>query len=295
MRHAAVGCLIGLGGWLVLAAAISWLLQRHAGHGFIDTIGVAVLAGLAGWGALNLLFSSFRRWREQVAIDNGIAGVQPTDGAPAVLLGTIQPRGSLLRAPLDDAECVAYDYRVTEDRGQGKRRMVLTHFKGSGLTPSVIVTRTGSHKLLAVPDLEGGEVAAPALDRIAAFRRYAQATVFTGPDTSAQELVNRWTDADGAYRSDVAYARLDELDLLRCQLQQRSIRAGAQVCAFGRYSAARGGIVPSPTWAASPRLIVGDVQQVTATLGSSARTRLLIAVLCALAGAGLVAAFVANA
>lgn len=72
------------------------------------------------------------------------------------------------------------------------------------------------------------------------------------------------------------------------------IRAGAQLCAFGRHSLAEGGIVPLPTGAASPRLIEGNLRQAMATPGSPARTRLLIAVLCALACGGLVAAFVAK-
>lgn len=105
----------------------------------------------------------------------------------------------------------------------------------------MIVTRSGRHRLLTVPDLQASPPATPSSGHIAAFQRYARAT--------------RFTAADGA---------------------------------------ARGGLVPSPTWAANPRLIEGDVDDLLQTLGASARRRLLLGLAAALAAAGLVAAFVAS-
>jgi hypothetical protein len=294
MKHAAVGCLIGLGGWLLLAAVLSGWLQWWYEVPLVDTLGVAAGAGLAGFGALNLLHAAWQSWRERAAIASGRAGEPPADGARAVLVGTLEALGAPLRAPLDDSACLAYEYRVTEDRGSGRRRMILTHFRGSGLAPSVIVTRSGRHRLLTVPDLQGSPPATPSSGHIAAFERYARSIRFTAADAAAQELEDRWTDDDGAYRSDVGYSPLDRVDLARCMLTQQHIRPGARVCAIGTYSTARGGLVPSPTWAASPRLIEGGVDDLLQTLGSSARRRLLLGLIAALLAAGLVVAFVAD-
>lgn len=294
MKHAAVGCLIGLGGWLLLAALVSGGLQRWYDVPLVDTLGVSAGAGLIGFGALNLLHASWQAWRERSAIASGRAGEAPADGARAVLVGTLEALGAPLRAPLDGSACLAYDYRITEDRGSGRRRMILTHFRGTGLAPSVIVTRSGRHRLLTVPDLQGSAPATPSSGHIAAFERYAHATRFTAADGAARELVARWTDDDGAYRSDVGYTPLERVDLTRCMLTQQQVRPGARVCAIGHYSAARGGLVPSPTWAPNPRLIEGDVDELLQTLGVSARNRLLLGTVAALAAAGLVAAFIAD-
>ena len=292
MKHAAVGCLMGLGGWLLLALAWAGLLQWRHEAPLAETLGVSTLAGLLSYVALSLLHAAWQAWRERAAITSGRAGELPADGKRVVLVGSIQALGPLLRAPLDNAACIAYDYKITEDRGSGRRRMILTHFRGTGLAPCEIATRSGRHRLLTVPDLQTSPPAGPSAGHIAAFERYARATTFSGADTAANELVARWTDDDGAYRSDVSYAPLASIDLTRCMLAQQQVRAGAMVCAIGCYSKARGGLVPSPTWAGNPRLIEGDVKTLVQTLGASARRRLLLGSAAALASGGLVAAFV---
>lgn len=294
MKHAAVGCLIGLAGWLAVAVALSVLLQLQWQAAWVDTLGVSALAGLIGWAALNLLHASWQAWRERSAIASGRAGQAPADGARVVLVGTLQALGAPLRAPLDGSACLAYDYRITEDRGSGRRRMILTHFRGSGLAPSEIVTRSGRHRLLTVPDLQASPPTTPSSGHIAAFEQYARATSFTRAEGAAQELVDRWTDDDGAYRSDVCFTPLEQLDLSRCMLAQQQVKPGARVCVIGSYSAARGGVVPSPAWAGNPRLIEGDVDGLLQTLGSSMRTRLLLGLAGAAAASALVAAFAAH-
>jgi hypothetical protein len=277
VRTVGVGCLMGPVAWLAVSVAVSYYMQMRLGIAVPDTIGPSLLAGGFGWASLGLLLSAAHRWRERAAIRGGIAGEAPVDGRRTVLVGTLEPLGPTLRAPLDGAECLAYTYDISETRGSGKRRSTVTHFKGVGLAPSMIVTRTGSYKLLVVPDLEADAPHASVDEMIAAFRRHAHATTFSGPETSAQELIDRWNDADGAYRSDVAYATLDEVDFPRCQFAQQSVRRGASVCVFGPYSAQQGGIVPSST---SPvRLIRGNIEQVASSLRSKAIMRVVLGLL----------------
>lgn len=292
MKAVALGCLIGLGGWLALGAVLSWQLQAQLELPWTSTLGVSALAGLFGWAALNLLHASWQSWRERAAVGAGAAGRAPADGRRVVLVGTLEALGEPLRAPLDGSPCVAYELKVTEDRGTGRRRMILTHFRGSGLVPSVIVTPSGRHRLLVVPDLQGSPPATPSSRHVEAFERHARAVRVTPPKDAAQELVNRWTDADGAYRADVRYTPVEALDLTRCRLEQQHIRPGAPVCAIGTYSAARGGLVPGPGWAGGARLIEGHTHELLRKLGAQLRTRLLLGLLAALAAAGLVAAFV---
>lgn len=247
MKHAAPCCLAGLGGWLAVATTLSALLQMLTQAAWSDTLGASALAGLIGWAALNLLHAAFQAWREHAAVGRGHDdGRQPADGARAVLVGTLEALGPPLRAPLDGSACLAYEYRITEDRGSGRRRTLLTHVRGHALTPSEIVTSSRRHRLLDVPDLQASAPATPSSGHIAAFEAYARTTRFTPAAGAARELEARWTDDDGASRADVCFTPLETLDLARCQLAQQHVPPGAPVCLIGTYSKARGGLVPSP-------------------------------------------------
>lgn len=294
MKQAAAGCLMGLLGWLGSAAAISWGLQTQYGHRTVDTLGASALGGLFACAAIGLLYGAFKASRERAVVLGGIAGATPNDGPRAVLVGTLEGLAAPLTAPMDGSPCLAYSYEVTESRGSGKRRFIYRHFKGVGLAPSRVVTATGAYRLLTVPDIEGGESTATAGEHQTAFERYARATTFSGADTSAQELVDRWADADGAYRSDVAYTALDAVTLTNCQLVQQQVRPGAQVCVFGTFSAERRAIVPSRALHAPPRLLVGNAETVAAALASTFKTRLVLGLAAIAAAAGVVAAFAAN-
>lgn len=291
MKHPAWGCLVALAGLATAAGAIAALLQLRYGVGLPDSIGVSLLGGLLLWASANLVWSAWQRWREARVLALGIAGGPPTEGW-TVLVGTLEPRGALLYAPLNAAPCLAYSYEVKEDRGQGRRRTIFTHFKGVALAPSAVRTATGSYPLFAVPDIEQAEAVGMGQAHAAeAFRRYASTTRFSGSDTSADELVQRWADNDGAYRSDVAYSSIEQVDFPVCQLAQASVRPGSSVTVVGQFSSAKNGIVASSGWQTSPRLIVGDAAAVKSVLVATAGRRLLLAALAGAAAAGLIAAF----
>lgn len=292
MTSVAVGCLVPLAVWLATAGALSWLLQARYGFAAPATLGVAAGAGLLLCAGLALLYSAATAWRQRASILGGIAGVTPSDGPGAVLVGTLEARGPALTAPMSGVPCLAYAYDITETRGTGKQRMIYKHFRGVALTPSAVVTPAGSFTLLTVPDLDAAAPSTTASERMANFERYARVTTFLRHDSAAQELLDQWADADGAYRSDVGYAALDDVTLTNCQLTEQLVPPGARVCVFGSFSSAKGGIVPSSGLQTPPRLILGSPDQVTATLGSTTRTRLILGVLSLAAGAGLVAAFV---
>ena len=293
MKQVIAGAVLGLGGWLATAAAISLALQARGGGGWIGTLGVSLMSGLLAWASVGLFYSAFQRWREQSVINGGVAGVRPANGNKAVLVGTLEPVGigPALRAPLDGSECLTYAYQVTEDRGTGRRRTIFTHLKGVALAPSMIVTRTGSYRLLTVPEFEGDEPRGSREEIIANLDRYIRTTTFTTRDKSAQELIERWNDADGAYRSDVSYTDLAQVDFGRCQLSQQTVRSGSPVCVFGYFSEAENGIIVSPAFTSAARLIRGRGDQVVAGLRSTARNHLVIGMFVLAAAYGLTLAF----
>ncbi len=293
MRTVLLGLLQGPVAWLLVSLAMSLLLQVRFGFSLPATIGVSLLAGAFAWASVGLLWSAFHRGKERSALMGGVAGVTPEDGAHAVLVGTAEATGPLLRAPLDGSSCVAYAYEIQDDRGTGRKRFISNVARGVALTPTAIVTRTGSYRLLAVPALEASEPTATRSQMIECFQRYAREAIFIDQKGSADELLAQWEDVDGRYRSDVAYAPLADVDTSHWVLRQQHLAAGAQVCVFGRYSAARGGIVPS---AGGPvRLVRGNIEQVAASLQSMVVTRSLLAIGFAGAAAGVLWLFVTRA
>jgi hypothetical protein len=284
-----------ISGWLLVVAAVMTYL--HVAHGQAPgaALGVGLLAGTFAAASLGLTFSVVRTLRERVRWRVGLAGAQPMDGRQVALVGHITPLKGALVAPLDGAPCVAYNYEIFEDRGAGRQRHRATYYKGTGLAPATIATPAGSFRLLAVPEFEGetGRITGEAgLARVA---HYLRTTTFAPRKTSARELEQRWSDRDGAYRSDVAYLEdPTKIDLGKCTLVQGHVPPGAAVCVLGLYSQEHRGIVANPDWSQPTRLILGDPERVARTLRAQVVTRTLLALFCGVLSVGALAAFVAN-
>jgi hypothetical protein len=196
---------------------------------------------------------------------------------------------------MDGAPCVAYNYEIFEDRGAGRQRHRATYYKGTGLAPATIATPAGSFRLLAVPEFEGEAARITGEAVLARVAHYLRTTTFAPRKTSARELEQRWSDSDGAYRSDVAYLEdPTKIDLAKCTLVQGHVPPGAAVCVLGLYSQEQRGIVANPDWGQATRLILGDPERVARTLRSQAITRTVLALVCGALSAGALAAFVAN-
>ncbi len=290
MRTVLLGLVQGPVAWLLVSLAISLMLQFRFGVAPSATIGVSLLSGAFAWASAGLLLSAFGRWRERAVIMGGVAREAPEDGAHTVLVGTVEATGPLLRTPLDGSACVAYSYAIQDVRGTGRQRFVSNIARGVALTPTSIVTRTGSYRLLAVPALEAIEPTSTHSQMVASFQRYAQEAIFIDQKGAADELLAQWEDVDGRYRSDVAYATFGDAETAHWVLKQQHLPPSSQVCVFGRYSAARGGIVPST--GGPVRVMRGTVDDVTASLRSKFFTRSLVGVVCAGIAAGIIWLFV---
>lgn len=289
MKIILFGLLQGLGGWAAVSALIWWYLQSR-GMRPSDAIGIAIFSGGFMWASFGLFVSAFGRWRERAAILGGITATPPVDGKHVVLVGTIEPTGPRLQAPLDGSPCVMYSYGIHIDTGTGKSRMLANVARGVALTPSRIVTRAGTYKLLAlVYNLQAESPTNSSAARVERFLQYARRTTFIKGERAANELLAQWSDDDGAYRSDVAYIPLEDPDTQYWITEQHHVPPGARVCLFGLYSKAKGGIIPSV--ARPPRLICGNIEEAAATLKSQVVTRSIIALFLA---APWVIAFVVN-
>lgn len=282
-------------GWLLLVAAVLAGFQVVHGISPWAALGAGLMAGTAAWMAANCWLSAGQALLRRMRLAAASAGARPTDGRQALLVGRLRPLGEPLRAPFDGEPCVCYGYEIFELRGSGKRAHRARYYEGLALAPSVLETRTGTYKLLAVPELDGepGTLSGESTVRRAA--SYLAATRFAPRGASLRELEARWNDADGAFRSDVAYVENEAVDLARCTLSQWRVAPGAEVCLSGLYSEARGGLVANPDWGQPTQLLQGDPRVVAGRLRSRAIVLTVVGALLAAAAVGLVAAFQSQA
>ncbi len=273
MNRVAYGCLLGLGGWLIAGVALAWYLRRM-GTAPDATLGAAVVLGLFLWAGFGLLYSALRGLREWWAVRAALAGGEPADGAGAVLVGTLQSTAASLQAPFDGEDCVAYAYKVQLDSGSGRQRTITTCFEGVGLAPCTIATAVGYFRLLTVAELDPGTTSSTNLQR-AQVERYVRATTFKPKAQSADELLRRWDDADGNYRSDIAAVAPEQVDWARCTYSQQVVRPDSPVCVIGFFSAAQRAFVVPPAWAVATRVLGGRPDAIALAIAATARSRLV--------------------
>lgn len=293
MKYFGYGCLLPLAGWFAAALAVSLFLQWQLGVAPSATIGVALLAGGLGWAGAGLLYSALGRVSDHLALRAALGGREPQPGAGAVAVGTLQPRGALLQSPFGGGECVAYEYAVNCCIRAGSQRRITTCYNGVGVVPCTIASAAGHFRLLAVPELDPATTAAVHTSRSKALR-YVAKTSFAPRSTSARELLERWSDADGNYRSDVGPAEAAPQDLSECQLEHRLVRADSPVCVTGYYDPARRAFVTPPAWAPMTRIYAGPTQPILKAMTRAALLRGAIGLALVLAALGIVAAFVAD-
>jgi hypothetical protein len=296
MKGCAFRALLSLVEFAAIGGAIAVALQRWYGIAPGDAIGALIFASLFGWMSVNLIRSAITAWRERSALRAGIAGGEPVDGRRTILVGQIEPAGSSIRAPLSDRECVAYTFEIYEMKRVGKSSSKVLYADGIALTPSVIITRGGSYRLLAVPeldcpdtDLDNEAARARAVEQMSTLTYEPPPAPFTRPSIEQQ-----WNDDDGAYRRETRHVE-DDVDLTRCRLSEKCLERGARVCVFGQYSAAKRAIVADRSdWSKITRVMKGDADVVARQLGGSVVRRLIGAVLSAAAAVGTLAAFVSS-
>ncbi len=296
VKGCAFRLLVSLFGLAASVMGVAAALSYHYGVEWRAVIGVAALAGLCLWIAANLLKAAVSAWRERAALRAGISGVPPEDGRRAILVGRIEPLGVTSRAPLSGRDCVAFTFEAYEMRLIGRTRSKVPFCDGIALTPCTIVTRAGSFRLLAVPELDGDETA---LDRESALQ-HAIALMQTLPFDPSRKpfarpgIEQQGTDTDGEYRRERRHVERIE-DLAKCQMSERHVERGAEVCVFGEYSAAQRAIVADPhDWSKITRVMKGGPEAIVRQLGASVVRRTIGMLVAAGIATAIVTAFVTN-
>jgi hypothetical protein len=250
-------CGIWLAVYLLLAAAIGAITYRRFPH-VEAAAGAAIIGGGVAWLGIAYFFGIKDKYRAAALIQRGLDGDAPRDGEKVAAIGRLSAAGQLLVSPLSRSSCIAYKYEINSRSGDDE----ITYYSGFAMTPSSIQTRQQSIRLLAWSDPKLKWVYVPASDGQRSAEEYIAATEFREPAIlnirqSFSDLMAMYRDDDGTVRWDQRGVRppLDTnkpIDLSAVTYREMLLRPSDPVCVIGRYSAQRGGIVPSDHPLADP-------------------------------------------
>ena len=236
--------------YLLLAAAAGAITYRRfpipgaaAGAAFIGG-GVAWM-GVAYFAGIGKKFANARM------IKRGLSGDAPRDGAKIAAVGRISPNGGALTSPLSKSSCVAYKFEIRSGLSDDD----ITYYEGFALTPGMVQGRQRSVRLLAWGDLKVPWRTIPASVAQPNAEEYIRETEFREPTLlnfrrSIADMAAIYKDDDGSIRWDQRGLRPPfdvgkPIDLQSATYREMLLKPGDSVCVIGRYSAQRGGIIPS--------------------------------------------------
>jgi hypothetical protein len=186
---------------------------------------------------------------DSALLARSLAGERPEDGREIAAAGTLVADGPALTAPFSGAACVAYHYAI-KYTSTGKSSMTTTSCWGYALTPSHVETAAGFVRLLAYTDFDFPATRMRGPEMLERARRHFATSQFVtiglGAIGSAWKALGAvLADDDGAIRTDFGPPPQD-LENPRLTFEEQAVADREPVCAFGTYSAARGGLVPVP-------------------------------------------------
>lgn len=211
-------------------------------------------------------------WQERSTLLAAVTGEPPADGQWAAICGPIQATHPV-PGPITGTSVVAYEYAMWRTEGSGKSSTRVTYWEGKRLVPSTISTRHGAVRLLSVPSFTDIPLAEGLrhVDAVENARQYISSTQFFTRRSPKEERVGineESTDDDGNFRMDRRGSERDIDDLATLTFEERPIRQGETVCAFGLYSQERNGVIPNPNWAKQTRIMTGTPETIADRLRS---------------------------
>ncbi|HUP60905.1 MAG TPA: hypothetical protein VNA69_10850 [Thermoanaerobaculia bacterium] len=256
--------------YLFIAAIFSALVYIR-----FPNVRVALIGGGASavfvWFTLGYFNSLRERKAEKRMIRRGMSMDRPEDGEKIAAIGPVRSMESL-EAPISKRPCLAYEYNMSTARGEGTAGI----FTGFALVPLMIESPRGSIRLLAAPELDYPEEYFGGPRHRTNAREYIERTTFQkheGLDIRREvtHMKTVMADDDGRIRYDIQRDR--NVDLATLDFSEKILAPGEHVVAIGRYSAARGGLVPDPTALLHPvKMVKGNGEEVVRKLKGKDRT-----------------------
>jgi hypothetical protein len=231
----------------VVVVLTGMLLASGARADFMEALvpsvigGVPLTLGLLYWWDIRKVRAEARLVRQ------ALREVPPVDGERVAVIGTVEFDGTPLQAPFSGRECAAYWYDVFR-QSRGRSRFTHRFFFGWRIAPLAVRTPGGDVHLLASFDNPDWEPRTEDVDYANAAEYLATTAFSPAPELGA----GLWLDVE-ELRTQVPPVRADYKknppapDIATLTLHEARLERGAELCAFGRYSAARAALVPDPT------------------------------------------------
>lgn len=262
MKGCARTCVLWLLG-IVGAGAAFYVYLRQFGEYGPEIYWASGVAGLFASLAFATAYSIVTLSKERKMLMEAMVGTSLVDGEWIAVSGVIRALNPL-HTPISNTPAVAYEYDMYRMERSGKSSTKVSYWSGKALTPSTISTKQGAVRLLAVPMMDFSTTEETSEAAFANAERYVEQTTFqtrSMPKDQRVTMEDESTDDDGAFRLDKQEGR-ETVTVRDCNLQEKFIKQGETICAFGLYSAARGGIIPHPNWAQQMRIMRGDAGNV---------------------------------
>ncbi|MGZ7039933.1 MAG: ankyrin repeat domain-containing protein, partial [Thermoanaerobaculia bacterium] len=287
------GCAVALFTWAVCGGAY-WYFLHERFRAPLDWL-VPLIAGLLMAGAIGSLRMSIASGRDALKVSSqdtltGFTGEKLKDGANVSVVGRIRAAGLQLQAPFSGRAAVMYRYQIDDTVGFAGEDQEWKDFSGLAQAPAVIDSSYGAIKLLGFPILEGFDSSLQnSSESRAKAAAYIAATPFVnikslGLREAMREVFDTAESADGKVRKDWRSATSDDLsDKDDKDILEQIVAPGEQVCAVGKYSAEKNGLVPDLSLDRRLRLIRGNAAVAADSLGRRtavglARTVIMIAI-----------------
>jgi hypothetical protein len=265
------GCFVSL---LLLAACFGgyWYVL----HGHVEPPAFWWATGLASffmWISVSSLYGAATTARDAMRVSSessfgGYGGEQFADDAIVTVVGHIRAVGSSLRAPFSGKPAVLFNYDIDHISHSDDGTSETKDYSGFALASCAIDSPHGSVRIFGFPLLEGfPKISYDTEEGRSNAAAYLQSTPQTDmqgfhPGTILHELKELLTDDDGQLRKD--WRMTEDHDLTDKHLHEQMVAPGDQVCAIGRWSAARHGLIPPHGGVI--RLLQGDPQKIVSGL-----------------------------
>ena len=265
------GCFFSL---LILAACFGgyWYVL----HGHVEPPAFWWATGVASffmWISLSSFQGAFTAAHDAMRVSSessfgGYGGEQFEDDAMATVVGHIRAVGLPLHAPFSGNAAVLYNYDIDHISHSNNETNSVMDYSGFALAPCAIDSPHGSIRILGFPLLEGFPKrpfdTEEGRKNAAAYLESTAQTDMQGfhPGTMFHEIKELLTDDDGQFRKD--WKMTADRDLTDKHLHEQMVAPGDQVCAIGRWSAMKHGLIPPAGGVI--RLLQGDPQKIVSGL-----------------------------
>jgi hypothetical protein len=269
-------CALILVFFAALFAAYLWFFTRYfEWPGNLIAAGFGAIFGGIGISSIGHVLWA---WRDMRAFARAADREPPVDGKLVAAAGPIRPLSVPLTSPLGGETCVAYEYEVFRHERHGKTKSRPVDLAGFAMAAATIDTPHGGVRLLGFPLLDEFTQHRRGPEARGRAAQYLASTTFEasqglGALQLFSELDDALADDDGIVRKDFRMTS-GPIPFEQRLLGERIVQVGQQVCALGRYDAAKRALVPRG--ATLNRLWPGTLDAVRRNVVGTARSQTLL-------------------